>query len=70
MCYINKLALPYSVEIDTVLIPISQGTEVTIVTEYVSFHAEIIYVYSSFTKLKSDHFVFASNFEMIQSNLD
>ncbi len=35
-----------------------------------SFHADIFFVYSSFTKLKSDHSVFASNFEMIQSNLD
>ncbi len=34
------------------------------------FHADIFYVYSSFTKLKSDHSVFASNFEIIQSILD
>ncbi len=34
------------------------------------FHADIFYVYSSFTKLKSNHSVFASNFEIIQSNLD
>ncbi len=35
-----------------------------------AFHADILYVCSSFTKLKSDHSVFASNFKIKQSNLD
>ncbi len=35
-----------------------------------SIHADIFHVYSSFTKLISEHSVFASNFEIIQSNLD